>query len=197
MGRGFEPLRGHQKPPFKGGFFIPPLPHTKGTVLSVCYKERVDTVLWINTGGTETKKIKKQPFGDAKKIKTARLRRKNPNHNVGTCLRQCVAANYPRITQHAKGEGTEKVEKGDFWAVGNGKLWLTPSCAHSLLRSFIRLHGVNHNQPFPTATSLHEILTSFTIFIVFQCFWSITSLPDLVFRRRRAVFALLTMPPTS
>ena len=31
---------------------------TKGTVLSVCYKERVDTVLWINTGGTETKNIK-------------------------------------------------------------------------------------------------------------------------------------------
>ena len=46
----------------------------------------------------------------------------------------------------------------------------SPSCAHSLLRSFIRLHGVNHNQPFPTATSLHKIFTSFTIFIVFQCF---------------------------
>ena len=54
---------------------------------------------------------------------------------------------------------------------------LTPSCAHSLLRSFIRLHGVNHNQPFPTATSLHKIFTSFTIFIVFQCFRSIASLP--------------------
>ena len=27
--------------------------------------------------------------------------------------------------------------------------------------------------------------------------WSITSLPGLVFRRRRAVFILLTMPPTS
>ena len=49
-------------------------------------------------------------------------------------------------------------------------LVLSPSCAHSLLRSFIRLHGVNHNQPFPTATNLHEIFTSFTIFIVFQCF---------------------------
>ena len=39
MGRGFEPLRGHQKPPLKGGFFLfPPtsLPQTKGTVLSVC-----------------------------------------------------------------------------------------------------------------------------------------------------------------
>ena len=84
MGRGFEPLRGHQKPPFKGGFFYfpHPLPHTKGTVLSVCYKERVDTVLWINTGGTETKKHKKQPFGDAKRIKTARrFTTKNP---VGT-----------------------------------------------------------------------------------------------------------------
>ena len=46
----------------------------------------------------------------------------------------------------------------------------SPSCAHSLLRSFIRLHGVNHNQPFPTATSLHKTSTSsFTIFIVFQC----------------------------
>ena len=40
---------------------------------------------------------------------------------------------------------------------------LTPSCAHSLLRSFIRLHGVNHNQPFPTATSLQKIFTSSTI----------------------------------
>ena len=47
---------------------------------------------------------------------------------------------------------------------------LTPSCAHSHLRSFIRLHGVNHNKPLPTATSLHTIFTSFTIFIVFQCF---------------------------
>ena len=56
-------------------------------------------------------------------------------------------------------------------------LVLSPSCAHSLLRSFIRLHGVNHNQPFPTATSLHKIFTSFTIFIVFQCFRSIASLP--------------------
>ena len=54
---------------------------------------------------------------------------------------------------------------------------LSPSCAHSLLRSFIRLHGVNHNQPFPTAASLHKIFTSFTIFIVFQCFRSIASLP--------------------
>ena len=57
---------------------------------------------------------------------------------------------------------------------------LSPSCAHSLLRSFIRLHGVNHNQPFPTDTSLHKIFTSFTIFIVFQCF-----------RRRRVSKALI------
>ena len=56
----------------------------------------------------------------------------------------------------------------------------SPSCAHSLLRSFIRLHGVNHNQPFPTATSLHKIFTSFTIFMVFQCF-----------RRRRVSKALI------
>ena len=57
----------------------------------------------------------------------------------------------------------------------------SPSCAHSLLRSFIRLHGVNHNQPFPTATSLHKTSTSsFTIFIVFQCF-----------RRRRVSKALI------
>ena len=56
-------------------------------------------------------------------------------------------------------------------------LVLSPSCAHSLLRSFIRLHGVNHNQPFPTATGLHEIFTSFTIFIVFQCFrlWHVSN----------------------
>ena len=33
-------------------------PQTKGTVLSVCYKERVDTILRIDTGGTETKNIK-------------------------------------------------------------------------------------------------------------------------------------------
>ena len=39
-----------------------------------------------------------------------------------------------------------------------------------LQAALIRLHGVNHNQPFPTATSLHKIFTSFTIFIVFQCF---------------------------
>ena len=46
----------------------------------------------------------------------------------------------------------------------------SPSCAHLLLRSFICLHGVNHNQPFPTATSLHKIFTTFTIFIDFHCF---------------------------
>ena len=47
----------------------------------------------------------------------------------------------------------------------------SPSCAHSLLRSFIRLHGVNHNQPFPTATSLYKIFTKDTpFFLVFQCF---------------------------
>ena len=66
---------------------------------------------------------------------------------------------------------------------------LSPSCAHSLLRSFIRLHGVNHNQPFPTATSLHKIFTSFTIFIVFQCFRSIASLPcKIVFGRFDSAF---------
>ena len=44
------------------------------------------------------------------------------NHNVETCLRHVSlqSANYPRITQHAKGESTEKVEKRDFRAVGNG-----------------------------------------------------------------------------
>ena len=45
----------------------------------------------------------------------------------------------------------------------------SPSCAHSLLRSFIRLHGVNHNQPFPTATS-HKIFTSFSICYCFSAF---------------------------
>ena len=45
---------------------------------------------------------------------------------------------------------------------------LSPSCARSLLRSFIRLHGVNHNMPFPTATSLHKTFTSFTIFYSFS-----------------------------
>ena len=73
-------------------------------------------------------------------------------------------------------ESTEKVEKRDFRAVGNGILWLTPSCAHSLLRSFICLHGVNYNQPFPTATSLYKIFTSFTIF--FQCFRYFVSAPN-------------------
>ena len=36
---------------------------------------------------------------------------------------------------HAFGESTEKVEKRDFRAVGNGKLWLTPcklACERSL-----------------------------------------------------------------
>ena len=33
--------------------------------------------------------------------------------------------------------------------------------------------------------------------MVFQCFRSITSQPGLVFRRRRVVFILLVMPPTS
>ena len=49
-----------------------------------------------------------------------------------------------------------------------------------LQAALIRLHGVNHNQPFPTATSLHKIFTSFTILIVFQCF-----------RRRRVSKALI------
>ena len=53
---------------------------------------------------------------------------------------------------------------------GSASLVQSPSCAHSLLRSFIRLHGVNHNQPFPTAIILHKIFTTFTILIVFQCF---------------------------
>ena len=30
------------------------------------------------------------------------------------------------------------------------------------------MHGVNHNQPFPTATSLHKIFTSFTILWFFS-----------------------------
>ena len=37
--------------------------------------------------------------------------------------------------EHAKGESTEKVEKWDFRAVGNGILWLTPcklACERSL-----------------------------------------------------------------
>ena len=46
-----------------------------------------------------------------------------------------------------------------------------------LQAALIRLLGVNHNQPFPTATSLHKIFTTFTIFIVFQCFRNIASLP--------------------
>ena len=38
-------------------------------------------------------------------------------------------------SKHAKGESTEKVEKRDLGAVGNGKLWLTPcklACERSL-----------------------------------------------------------------
>ena len=45
---------------------------------------------------------KKQPFGDAKRIKTARLRRKNPNHNVGTCLRH-VSMQTATHWKHAEG----------------------------------------------------------------------------------------------
>ena len=52
-----------------------------------------------------------------------------------------------------------------------------------------------------TAEELQERLlqsfTTFTIFIVFQCSRIIASLPGLVFRRRRAVFILLPMLPTS
>ena len=40
-------------------------------------------------------------------------------------------------------------------------LALSPSCAHSLLRSFIRLHGVNHYQPFPTASIFHNIFSTY------------------------------------
>ena len=39
------------------------------------------------------------------------------------------------IWKHAEGESTEKVEKRDFRAVGNGILWLTPcklACKRSL-----------------------------------------------------------------
>ena len=39
------------------------------------------------------------------------------------------------LLKHAKGESTEKVEKRDFRAVGNGILWLTPcklACERSL-----------------------------------------------------------------
>nr|DAW35331.1 MAG TPA: hypothetical protein [Bacteriophage sp.] len=62
---------------------------------------------------------------------------------------------------------------------------LSPSCAHSLLRSFIRLHGVNHNMPFPTATSLqksllHSLFYSFSVLSLKACpyamaksFWEI------------------------
>ena len=38
-------------------------------------------------------------------------------------------------SKHAKGESTEKVEKRDLGAVGNGILWLTPcklACERSL-----------------------------------------------------------------
>lgn len=56
---------------------------------------------------------------------------------------------------------------------------LSPSCAHSLLWSFMRLHGVNHNTPFPTAISLHKIFTTDTPFFSFSvlsdlpCFQSV------------------------
>ena len=39
-----------------------------------------------------------------------------------------------------------------------------------LQAALIRLHGVNHNMPFPTATNLHKTFTLFSNFIVFQCF---------------------------
>ena len=56
-------------------------------------------------------------------------------------------------------------------------LVLSPSCAHSLLRSYIRLHGVNHNQPFPTAEAYSRFLPhllfpgffSALAFGMFQC----------------------------
>ena len=39
-----------------------------------------------------------------------------------------------------------------------------------LQAALIRLHGVNHNQPFPTATSLQKIFTSSTILQFFSAF---------------------------
>ena len=39
---------------------------------------------------------------------------------------KCADTLYVCIETHAFGESTEKVEKRDFRAVGNGKLWLTP-----------------------------------------------------------------------
>ena len=47
---------------------------------------------------------------------------------------------------------------------------LSPSCAHLLLRSFIRLHGVNHNLPFPTAISLYKIVCTIAILWFFSAF---------------------------
>ena len=47
---------------------------------------------------------------------------------------QCVDI-LPLASKHAKGESSEKVEKRDFRAVGNGILWLTPcklACERSL-----------------------------------------------------------------
>ena len=46
----------------------------------------------------------------------------------------------------------------------------SPSCSHLLLRSFIRLHGVNHNLPFPTAISLYKIVCTIAILWFFSAF---------------------------
>ena len=46
-----------------------------------------------------------------------------------------VTSNVSTHLKHAEGESTEKVEKRDFRAVGNGILWLTPcklACERSL-----------------------------------------------------------------
>ncbi len=66
-------------------------------------------------------KHRHQPYSAQQKITGVNTMNKNKKmqYNVGTCL----------------GESTEKVEKRDFRAVGNGILWLTPcklACERSL-----------------------------------------------------------------
>ena len=52
---------------------------------------------------------------------------------------------------------------------------LSPSCAHLLLRSFIRLHGVNHNLQFPTAISLYKIVCTIAILWFFRAFGDVSN----------------------
>ena len=108
-------------------------------------------------------------------------------HNVSTPLK------------HAKGERTEKVEKRDFSAVGNGILWLTPcklACERSLEtgpnivasvgdgRSWWH-HSFDHNRP---STRLIPFLVLLQAALIRSCGASFACMELTTTRRRRRLY---------